>query len=242
MGLQDAMEVVEAIHANIGHGNCAIDQIAAWVHQSAKSSGLRIQLNSARQFGLIENESLESFHLTPLGRKIVDPNQARKAKVEAFLNIPLYRAVFEQYKGSILPPTPALERDIARLGVSDKQKDRARLALEKSAEYAGFFEHGKNRLVEPAIKEGHTSKEKPKEEKPSGGNGGGGTLDRSDGDNATDPVIQGLVNRLPPADTDFPFANRVKWLQTMANAFGIIYTDDNQAGEIVVSFKEIPLA
>ena len=35
--------------------------------------------------------------------------------------------------------------------VSEKQKDRARQVFERSAEQGGFFEHGKNRLVMPAV-------------------------------------------------------------------------------------------
>jgi hypothetical protein len=37
------------------------------------------------------------------------------------------------------------------LGVAEKTKDRARQLFERSAEHAGFFAHGRNRLVMPGV-------------------------------------------------------------------------------------------
>jgi hypothetical protein len=41
--------------------------------------------------------------------------------------------VFEKYQGGVLPPAAALERDFVALGVMEKQKERARQILERSA-------------------------------------------------------------------------------------------------------------
>ena len=38
-----------------------------------------------------------------------------------------------------------------------------------------------------------------------------------------DPLIQGLLNRLPEPDSIWPLNDRVKWLRTAAYAFGLIY-------------------
>jgi len=38
-----------------------------------------------------------------------------------------------------------------------------------------------------------------------------------------DPFIQGLVNRLPEPDSIWSLNDRVKWLRTAANIFGLIY-------------------
>ena len=38
-----------------------------------------------------------------------------------------------------------------------------------------------------------------------------------------DPLIQGLLNRLPEPDSTWPLNDRVKWLRTAANIFGLIY-------------------
>jgi hypothetical protein len=62
-----------------------------------------------------------------------------------------HHPIFENYKGGVLPPAAASERDIVGLGVAEKQTGRARQVFEKSAEQAGYFEHGKTRLVMPAV-------------------------------------------------------------------------------------------
>ena len=38
---------------------------------------------------------------------------------------------------------------------------------------------------------------------------------------STDPLIQGLLNRLPEPDSIWPLNDRVKWLRTAAYAFGL---------------------
>ena len=42
-------------------------------------------------------------------------------------------------------------------------------------------------------------------------------------DKSLDPLIQGLVNRLPEPDSMWSLNDRVKWLRTAANIFGLIY-------------------
>lgn len=46
----------------------------------------------------------------PLGRKILDPQTRANARVEAFLAVPLFKALFEEYKNSQLPPDKGLEK------------------------------------------------------------------------------------------------------------------------------------
>ncbi len=58
------------------------------------------------------------YKLTDLGGAVMDPNQARVAKANAFMNVPLFKAIFEKYKGGVLPAqAAALEREIVGLGV-----------------------------------------------------------------------------------------------------------------------------
>jgi hypothetical protein len=42
-------------------------------------------------------------------------------------------------------------------------------------------------------------------------------------DKSPDPLIQGLVNRLPEPDSIWLLNDRVKWLRTAANIFELIY-------------------
>jgi len=58
------------------------------------------------------------------------------------------------------------------------------------------------------------------------GNGGGGDI----GDH--DPLILGLFRKLPEPDADWSAKDRLKWLQTAANIFDLVYKGE---GGIAVS-------
>jgi hypothetical protein len=57
------------------------------------------------------------------------------------------------------------------------------------------------------------------------GNGGGDIGDH-------DPLILGLFRTLPEPEADWPAKDRLKWLQTAANIFDLVYKGE---GGIVVS-------
>lgn len=228
--LNDATEAAQAIHANVGTGDCDDTQLSAWMNLSPKSSGYRVQISAARMFGLIETTG-GRHRLSQLGRMIVDPQRAREARVRAFMTVPLYSAVYEKYKGGVLPPAAAFERDIVGLGVAEKQTSRARQVFERSADQAGFFESGRNRLVMPGVA--------ARSDLEVEGNGadkvGGGKPPPPPPPEGPSlhPFIQGLLKTLPDPETvkNWPLAQRVKWLQTAANIFDLIYEGD---GGIVV--------
>lgn len=222
MDLSAAIELAQAIHGNVGLGECDDDQLAAWSKQSVKSSTFRVQIYTARTFGILEGEGAR-HKLSAVGQAIVDPNRARQARANAFLAVPLFKAVYENYKGTVLPPAAALERDIAALGVAEKQKGRARQTFERSADQAGFFEHGKNHLVMPGA-QANAEPPKQKEEDNRVGGGGGQGGGQGGGDHSDlHPFIQGLLETLPEPESDWSVAARAKWLQTAANIFDLIY-------------------
>ena len=106
-----------------------------------------------------------------MGRAIVDPQQERAERANAFLCVPLYKAIYEKYKGGVLPLPAALERDIIWLGVAEKQTGRARQVFERSSEQPNFFEHGKNRPVLPVVALRETPPEQPEDKNKNGGGG-----------------------------------------------------------------------
>lgn len=134
----------------------------------------------------------------------------------------------------MLPPAAALERDIVGLGVAEKQTGRARQVFERSADQAGYFEHGKNRLVMPGVSMSSSDAPPPPpvpadDDQPERKKNKGGEPPDMD----LHPFIQGLLKTLPEPETEWPSPARVKWLQTAANIFDLIYKGDG--GGIVVS-------
>lgn len=230
--LEDAEEITSKIHANVGGGACEDDQLAAWLGLSPKSSGYRVRIAAARLFGVIESPSAGAYQLTDLGKQIVDPQQVRGARVTAFLNVPLFSKMYEQHKGGVIPPSAAFERTIEGAGVAPKQKTRARQILERSADYAGFFEQGKNRLVKPGIAE--TPAKLSERDKVKEGGGGGG-----DGDERLDPMLVGLIDKLPRGAETWKVNDRITWLRAATVIFQLVYgteaeinvqTNDGQGG------------
>lgn len=223
--LSAALKVARGIHDNVGSENCSLQQLAAWMGSTTSSSMFRMQVATSRLFGFIESEGAESYRLTSLGRRVFDPMQERKAKVEAFLEVPLFSAIFNNHKEGVLPPPAALEREIAALGVADKQKDRARQVFERSADQAGFFEHGKNRLVLPAIKSADAKSEVPPPKDKGGGGGGGGG---GEGDGlALDPLLMALLKKIPAAGQEWPAPQRLRWFRTFAMNVSQVYDADS---------------
>lgn len=129
-------------------GSATPEGVAKVLGQKSGSGAFRQKLSAARIFGLISTRPGQ-VSLSRLGRAVIDPEKQAGARVEAFLNVPLYKTIFDKYQGDLLPPTQALEREIVGLGVSPKQAPTARQVMFRSAEQAGFFARGPNRLVAP---------------------------------------------------------------------------------------------
>ncbi len=153
MALDAAEEVARAVWERSSTQSCPAEQLAAEMKQTI-SGAFRVKTAAARVFGLIDKDGRSAYKLTDLGRRIVQPGGERRARVEAFLAVPLYSKIYENHKGRLLPPAKALEEEMRVLGVSSKQTDRARQALERSARIACFFESGEGRLVMPKLENG----------------------------------------------------------------------------------------
>jgi hypothetical protein len=229
--LDDAVEIAKAIHEHAGT-SCSLTQLAAFVGQSVSSGAFRLRVSNARTFGLTDNERRE-VRLTPLGRMIADPAQEAHARVDSFLHVPLYGRIFEHHDGYTLPGAAPLERYMREVGVSSKQTGKARQAFMRSARQAGFFAHGEDRLVRPAFPGGSPGTrpiDPPKgEEKKRNGAGGGGGDDGKD-----DPIIQGLLSRLPKIGSVWPEAERKLWLGILENSFKLIYKDTGDTPSVPI--------
>ena len=92
----------------------------------------------------------------------------------------------------------------------------------KSAQYAGFIDAATGRFVKPGIAQ--------KDEAP--GSKSHRTLTNGDGDSGggegptgIDPIIAGLLKRLPKSGDVWPEAERKLWLDLLAGSFKLIYKD-----------------
>jgi hypothetical protein len=148
LDLDSAIEVARAVYNRSGLGTCNVDELAAEMDQTV-SGAFRLKTGTAKIFDVIDKDGRSGFKLSELGRQIVSAETERAARADAFMKVPLYSAVYEKYRGHMLPPPKALEREMQSLGVSSKQTDKARQAFERSARQAGYFESGEDRLIRP---------------------------------------------------------------------------------------------
>lgn len=215
--LDAAEEVALAVYKRTGLSPCDIDELAAEMGQTVSGS-FRQKTASAKTFGLVDKDGRSAFLLAEIGERIVTESTAADARVDAFLNVPLYRSVYEKYRGHKLPPIGALEREMGHLGVSHRQTSRARRAFERSAEYAGFFEAGKDRLVKPRVSREMDTQHKEEIDDVKANDSG-------EEFSSLDPIIQGLLERLPQTGEVWPEGDRKKWLSLLEGSFDLIYKD-----------------
>jgi hypothetical protein len=238
--LDNAVGVAKGIE-RAGGIACALDQLAAALSVTV-SGPFRQRIANAKTFGLVDTGAGQ-VRLSELGRAVVDPAQEAWARAEAFLRVPLFSAIYERYKGYKLPGASGLETEISALGVSSQQADKARQALARSAKQAGFFAHGDDRLVRPAIKGPGTRpisdeaarSEDNNNEGTGGGNGsGGGRGGRQKTERDLHPFIEGLLEKLPEPETTWMIEGRAKWLQAAAHIFDLMYKG---TGEIEIKVQ-----
>jgi hypothetical protein len=233
--LEAAVEVAKGVH-QLGGSSCEWDQLAAHLKQAPKGGGFWQRVKTANTFGLvIFGGGIVS--LTDLGQRLNDEHQEKAAKADAFLKVPLYSKIFESYKSGTLPPADGLESEIVKMGVAPKQKSKARQAFQRSANLAGYFWSGNNRLVRPAIKgsaaspavqlekeeEDHSEKEK----------------DTSKERKRRHPAIEGLLEELPEPKSEWSTEDRKKWLEMASSVFAVIYRDtEDSRGTLKVTLEK----
>jgi hypothetical protein len=218
--LESATDLSQTIVTKAGT-SCELEELAVWMGQTADGGTFRTRVGAARMFGLVET-SAGRVTVTQLGRDVLDKSGVeRAARVTAFLNVELFQALYNQNKGHPLPPLPAIERQIEGLGVSPKQKERARQTFNKSAIYAGFIDAASGRFIKPGVAGVKDERSEQHDDDRTKNRSGG------DGNEPPDlhPFVQGLLKELPKAGDVWPEDQRKLWLDTAASIFKMIYKD-----------------
>lgn len=228
--LESCVEVAQTLHDRAGT-SCEQTELAAYMNQSATGGTFRTRISAAKMFGLIDTGQGRAT-ITELGRDaLAGSPRERAARVQAFLNPELFNRMYEQNKGHTLPPPAAVERQMEQMGISPKQKERARQTFVKSATYAGFIDQATGRFVKPGILvgEGPPKDDKPPREK--GGNDGDGT-----GLNL-DPLLIELLKKIPETEKGWPAAQRLRWFRTFAMNVSQIYDGDENPVEMKIDLE-----
>jgi hypothetical protein len=241
---QDLDAGISVARAMLQGGGVALsrDQLAGVMNQSVGSGSFVTKVATARLFGLIAANN-SKYELTDIGFEILDSDATRQksARAAAFLSVPLYKKVYDEFRGKQLPPRPhGLEQAFVRFGVSAKQKTNARLAFDKSANQAGFFPNGPDRLIEPILGVAPRSSESrpPVTDEMDLPEDGFAVVKKREPENSGyHPFIQGLLDTLPAPQTNWTIEGRATWLQAAAKIFDLIYQGSGNI-EIVAKPQE----
>lgn len=238
---EDAIDLAREIQ-KLGGTQCGRDALAAQLKVTPTGGGFAIRLAAARLFGILSPErgTNSILALTTLGVNILDPSKEKVSRAESFLLVPLYRRLYEDLRNKMLPPNSGLEGYIEQLGVSPKQKDKARQVFQRSATQAGFFAFGTDRLVAPeALNSGTAVLPKdPKKNEEEVDDDEEETPKPPKHDKLV-PTILGLLDALPKFQTEWSMNERRRWLQSAANSLDLLYkrSTDQDDKEIKVSLE-----
>jgi hypothetical protein len=139
-------------------------------------------------------------------------------------------------------PISLFDAGVAEVGVSSKQTGKARQAFMRSARQAGFFAQGNDRLVQPASpgtkpissESNGDKQDKPTKEGAGGHGGGGGKIPPE-----IDPIIMGLLARLPKTGDVWPESERTLWLELLKGSFKLIYMDDDNQAMVQTNLRSL---
>lgn len=214
--LAEVERIATAVKNSFGR-SAMIDQVAGALNQKSSSGAFRVKLTAAHMFGVLTT-SKGRVTLTELGSRLADPQTQDEARVDAFMRVPLYGRLYAVYQGQSLPKDSGLEAEIKELGVVPSQSERARQVFLRSAEQAGLFWAGRDRLVQPpnrpSAAETPAEAEAPAVEKPKVDSRQAGL----------DPLLARLFERMLPSDGEpFPAAARQLFFSALRVNLDVIY-------------------
>ncbi len=194
--LADSLIVAKSIHAK-GGGAATLDELAAHLGYAGTNNGaFQARVGAARMFGVIEKTG-NKYVLTQLAQSILMPVydwMPKEGLVKAFLNVELFKRVYEEYQGKQLPPEFGFKNALKTIfKVHPNGIERAYRTLMLSAEAAGFFETragARTHLIIPTINKGAIppmSPISPNENLATPELGGGSGSSGSGGDNSGSP-------------------------------------------------------
>ena len=142
-GFNTALDIARRVEES-GGGSLSEETLAINLGLSAKSSGFRLKSLAARQFRLIGKQG-EILATTPVSKAIFKPTSnedAQRGFREAFMAIPLFKAVSERYRGQRLPDSRTLRNVLEReFQVEHSRVQQAERLLLDSARDTHLLKH-----------------------------------------------------------------------------------------------------
>jgi hypothetical protein len=224
-----------------GAGTSSSQQLAHWLgYKSTNSGTYATRLSAAtKHFGLIENSG-DTFVITERAKIIlaaVTPEDAITARIEAFLAVPLYARVYEQFRDSQFPPEVGLKNLFLNTYkiLPDRVAQAVRVFL-NSAEQAGFFSSNgdRSRLIKPPVKQkaqARTEWTTALDTVPSQGAMVASAQQKAGDKNResanVDPAVTGLLRKLPMPGKPWTSAEQTRFLTAFTHIIQFLYPPED---------------
>jgi hypothetical protein len=240
--------VAKTIHEQ-GGGACSREQLAPLLKYSGTNNGgFLTRVSAAKMFGLIE-ESGDTLRSTQRAMTIlapIMPNDAERARIEAFLGVDFFRTFYEKFKGTTLPQEAGLKNLLENTySVVPGRVVPSLRVLMDSAEQAGFFKTTGNRskMVMPILGNAQGAVEAQNNTKNDGNSeqssvdqlrrksGGGGGNDGTD-DPKIPAALLGLLKELPQIGTVLQPKRRAALVGAFKSAIDFLYPEPEDSREV----------
>jgi hypothetical protein len=170
--LATCIEVPKVLYAK-GGGKASPEQMAAYLGYNGTNNGAYLsKIGAARLFGLIVKVG-NDFVPTDIAHQIISPvypQDAKTALVDSFMNIGLFKKIYDDFRGKQLPPDIGMQNALRnQYGVTANRAADAYKSLMDSADTAGFFESksgARTHLISPVIQPRPLTGGSPMEEPP----------------------------------------------------------------------------
>ena len=155
--LDASIEVAEKLWANRGDGAASNNELAVLLgYSSANNGAFLTRLANARLFQILEGPT-SALRVSPLACRILHPEypeEAAAARIEAFENVPLFKAVLDRYHGQVLPSESGFKNALqATFGINADKAGFVATRLLDSAEQAGLFSVAgdRSKMIRPTL-------------------------------------------------------------------------------------------
>ncbi len=228
--LDTSIDVAQKMWDNRADGAASNNELAQLLGYSSVNNGAFLtRLANARLFGFLEGQT-SALQVSELARRIIHPEYPEAeiaARIEAFENVPLFKAVLDRYHGQVLPNEKGLQNALcATFGINAEKASFVCVRLMDSAEQAGLFSVAGNRtkMIRPTLGPS-PSRGMPTPQSKTGPTAPATTPSAP----ATDPsspraqkVIDGVLDMLPTKD-NCSEAELSQWLAFFESALRIFY-------------------
>jgi hypothetical protein len=218
-----------------GGNDCTPEQLGALLgYKNTNGGGFATRVGNAKMFGLIETVQ-GRYRITQRAETILYPAteaERQQMMVDAFLDVPMYKRVYEMHKGQRLPEALGMQNLMHRqfqIPTDDRLVMALRVLMD-SAEQAGFFRSTQGRrtnLVLPIITPGpvRTGEALITENPPRNGGGGSGTGGGVGGGGdlvSRGKLLDGMWEMLPSGES-WAEAELQTWLKMLTMALRVRY-------------------